>query len=93
MIDPELRRMLDENLELSRENNKLLHKLHRTVLWGRVFRVLYWTVIIGAAMGAYYFVQPMIDGLLQTYQGLLGGVEGVQKAGESIPNLGDLFNR
>ncbi|MFC1614941.1 hypothetical protein ACFL22_00040 [Patescibacteria group bacterium] len=87
MIDPELRRMVEENLELSHENNKLLHKLHHTVIWGRVFRVLYWIVIIGATMGAYYFVQPLID----SFQGLLGGLENVQKAGDAIPNIGDLL--
>ena len=92
MIDPELRKIVEESLEISRENNKLLHKLHHTVIWGRVFRILYWIVIIGATMGAYYFVQPVIDSLLESYSGLKTGIEGVQKAGESIPNIGDLFN-
>jgi len=87
MIDPELRKMVDENLELSRENNKLLHKLHHTVIWGRVFRVLYWVVIIGITMGAYYFIQPVIDG----FQGLLGGTENIQKTSESVPNIIDLL--
>ncbi len=87
MIDPELRKIVEENTNLLHENNKLLHKLHNTVIWGRVFRILYWTIIIGATMGAYYFVQPLID----SFQGLLGGVENIQKAGESIPNIGDLL--
>jgi len=93
MIDPGLRKILEENLELSRENNKLLHKIHRGAIWGRVFRALYWLVIIAITMGAYYFIQPMLDGLMETYSGFKSGMEGIQKAGESIPNIGDLLNQ
>jgi len=85
-MDPELKRLLRENLELSKENNKILHKMHRGLVLGRIMRIIYWVVILGVAMGSYYFIQPYIDSLLAVYGGISGGVSDLQ-------NIGTLFGR
>lgn len=67
-MDPESKRSLRELIELTRENNVLLKKLHRAAMWGRVWRIFWWTLVIGSALGAYYFFQPFIESGLESYR-------------------------
>jgi len=91
-MDPELKKLVRENLELSKENNEILKKMHRGAVWGRVFRILYWVIILGAMFGAYYVLQPFIDSLVEAYKNLMGGVESVQNISDSLPDFSSLFN-
>ncbi len=52
---------LHEVLRLERENNALLRKLlaiHRRSL---IYKVVYWVIIIGAAIGIFSFLKPYLD--------------------------------
>lgn len=90
-MDPELKKLTRENLELTKENNEILKKMHRGAVWGRVFRVLYWVIVLGAMFGAYYILQPFLDSLLDAYTSLMGGVESIQSISDSLPDFGSLF--
>jgi len=90
-MDPELKKLSRENLELTKENNEILKKMYRGAVWGRVFRVLYFVVILGAMFGAYYVLQPFVDSLMDAYTSLMGGVESVQNISESLPDFSSLF--
>ncbi len=68
MEQGEQEKLLRENLKISRDNNKLLKKLHRHLIVGRIFRIFYWTVIIVSALGLFIFLQPYLDGLLNVYE-------------------------
>lgn len=63
-----LQKKLDRNFELNQENNELLHKLWRSVVWGRVAKVIYWVIIIGVAVGAFYFLQPYVSSIRDVSQ-------------------------
>ncbi len=92
-MDSETRELLEETLELSKENNKILKKMRNASRWGTAFRVVYWTIILGSMVGAYYFFQPFIDSLVASYEevlGLFGG--GGNSVVNSIPNISDLLN-
>jgi len=80
-MQPEEKEMLKKTLELAQENNKMLHAIRRSMVWGRIWRVFYWVVIIGAAIGAYYYIEPYIDGAIGAY----GNVKG------DLQSFGDLF--
>lgn len=80
-MQPEEKEMLKKTLELSQENNKMLHSIKRSILRGRIFQIIYWLIIIGAAIGAYYYVEPYID----TAVGAYGNVKG------DLKSFGDLF--
>lgn len=67
--------MLKKTLELSQENNKMLHSIRRGMFWGRVIRVVYWVVIIGAAIGVYYYIQPYINNAVGAYGNLKGDLQ------------------
>lgn len=68
----------DRLMTLTEENNKLLHKMWRAARLARVMRTLYWLVIIGLSIGAYYYVQPYLEQLLSVYTGLQDSVGSVQ---------------
>jgi len=61
MDQDELENLLRENIEISRANNKILRKIHGHIRWSQAFRLFYWTLILGSALGLYYFIQPFID--------------------------------
>ena len=90
-MDPYTRKLLEDLLSTTQENNKLLRKMHRASVWSHIFRVLYWIVIVGAMLGSYYYLQPYIDGLVTAYQTLISGVEDIQKVGNSLPDINGLL--
>ena len=86
-MDEELKILLKENLELSKENNKLLKKQWRVVKWSRFVKLTYWVVILALTFGAYYYIQPYMDALKGSYSGLDAGLENIQKLGETLPGF------
>jgi hypothetical protein len=62
-MTPEEHRMLEETRALAEENSNILksiQRMHRTSL---ALKLVYWVVIIGTTIGAFYFIQPYIDAL------------------------------
>jgi TRAP-type C4-dicarboxylate transport system permease small subunit len=66
-MDPRDSRTLQKILELTEENNHLLKKMRRSQALGRFMTILYWVIIIGITAGAFYFVQPYIDRIVEAY--------------------------
>lgn len=67
MADEELRELLKRNLEENKDNNRLLRKIVRVYRWQMFFSLVKWSIIIGSAFGLYYFFQPYLDNLTNTY--------------------------
>ncbi len=80
-MNPEEKELLKRTLELAKENNQMLHSIKRQMLWGRIFRVIYWVVIVGAAIGIYYYIDPYINDAIDAYGSLKSNVQ----------DFGDLF--
>ncbi len=76
-MDIEDKKKIDRALALSEENNKILKTLLRNMRWGRLFRTIYWGVIIAASVGAFYYFQPYIDQLIGTYTSIETSVKGL----------------
>ena len=98
-MGPEDKKIIRENLELTQENHKILKKMRRSLWIGNVTRILYWVIIIGASLGAYYYLQPYLDSAKETLIQIQSGVEVVSdgvttttqntsKAVESILDFG-----
>ena len=64
--------MLRHAVELSESNNKILKKLYRALVWQKISSAVYWVAIIGVTVGAYYYVQPMLDSLIKFYGNVTG---------------------
>jgi len=73
-MNPQEKELLEETAGLARENNKILRSLRRSARVGQIIRVAYWVILIGASVGAYYYIQPYLEQLLGVYTGLQNGV-------------------
>ena len=90
----EIKSLLRRNLELARENNRLLKKIRRNSIIANVMRLVWWAVIIGIPVFLYYTVlQPYLAELSVAYQGVQSGVSGAQNALLDIPFVGELLER
>jgi len=76
-MDPESKKLLEETYSLTKENNAMLSSIKRSMLWARVVTVVYWIAIIGVSVGAFYFVQPYIDQLMEIYGGAKSNLDNV----------------
>lgn len=72
------RELIEKTLELAEENNKMLRRLYRNMKWSRAWRIFYWVIIIGLSVGAYYYIQPYVKGLLDVYGGIEGDLKNIQ---------------
>lgn len=86
-MDPKDRMMLQDLLDLTEENNKILKKLYSSAKWGRLFKLLYWFVILGIAFGSFYFVQQYIDRILDVYNGFKTDLGGVNSVVEQVKQI------
>lgn len=86
-------REMKELLELTRDNNKLLHKMRRHAIYGNIMRLFYWAIILGGPVVIYfYYLQPYLQQVLETYSGVQGSVENVGNKAGQIPGLSGLLN-
>ena len=85
-MDPESRNLLENTFEYARENNKMLHAIRRSQKWASFMRMLYWLIIIGLSVGAFYFMQPYISSM----QGLINSsIEGINNINKMNKQAGD----
>jgi hypothetical protein len=59
-MTPEERSLLENTAALVKENNKILRGIRSSNRWSTIFRVIYWLIIIGLGVGAYYALQPYL---------------------------------
>ncbi len=60
-------KQLQEILELSRENNHLLKGVHRRARWSMFFWIARWVIVAGILFGAYYYIEPYVKTVTDTY--------------------------
>ena len=62
-MSPEEKELLNRTLKLSEENNQILRGIQRSMRFSRFMSILYWVVIIGSAIGAFYLIQPYVNAI------------------------------
>jgi len=91
-MDEEFKSLLRRNLEITRENNKLLRKMHRSAVVSRIVQLIWWSILIGVPIFVYYYIlQPYLRELLELYSGVQNGVSDVQELLGRIPFIGDFL--
>jgi len=83
-VDPEDRKLLEEALSLAKENNKMLHSLRRSMVFSRIIGVFYWALILGSAVGAYFYVQPYVDQVIGVYGGAKSNLDSLNSVIEGF---------
>jgi len=74
-MEPEDKRKLDRALALAEENNAILRQIRGSQKTAKMFRAIYWVVIIALTVGSYYAAKPYLDTVMGAYanvQGLMG---------------------
>ena len=66
-MSPEERELLNRSVSLAEDNHKMLRSMRRSMHISSIVSVLYWVIIIGSAVGAYYFIQPYTDEIMKVY--------------------------
>jgi hypothetical protein len=60
-MSPDEKKLLENTAKLTKENNELLRKLYRAQILRRIIHTIYWVLIIGISIKAFYFIQPYTD--------------------------------
>lgn len=68
-MSPEEKELLRKSVALEQENNEILRSMQRSMRLSRFFSILYYIVIIGSVVGAYYLIQPYINAITDAYGG------------------------
>ena len=71
-MDPRSQKLLEDTFALAEENNKILRKMRRSQRISSFLRLFYWILIIGASIGAFYYLQPYVDRAVSTYDSISG---------------------
>lgn len=91
-MDEEFKVLLRRNLEIAKENNKLLKKMRRNAIIGNFIKIIWWAFLIGVPVVLYYYVlQPYFQELSELYSGVQTGVNDVREFFNRIPFIGDLI--
>lgn len=67
-----LEELLEENLELAKENNKLLKEMRRNAIIGLIARVVIWLVVLGVPI---FFLSTYLGPILDALSGQASGQE------------------
>ena len=87
-MEPAEKDLLQRNLQLAEDNNRMLHSMRRSQRWGAVLRIVWWLVIFGASAAAYYYyLQPYLEQLLALYQKAQQGGAQAESAMEQFQQM------
>ncbi len=77
----ELKRLIEQNAELIKQNNELLRKMHRNTVIGFWMRIVWYGILIGLPFAMYFY-------LLEPYFAAFGSSFDVFKTGlNELPGL------
>ena len=75
-VKPNLEKMVEENLLLTREVLLQTQKIRRHMLVGQILNVIKIVLIVGPIIVGIFFLQPYFKQIFSTYSQLLGGGSG-----------------
>ncbi|GIW67256.1 MAG: hypothetical protein KatS3mg096_124 [Candidatus Parcubacteria bacterium] len=67
-MDEEIKQLLKENLEVSKESLRILKSINRARKISFFFRILYWLVIVLIIYYSYQLVQPYLSSFKQSLE-------------------------
>ncbi len=87
MAEQDIKEILQKNLEASQESLSILKGMRRAQRWGAVAKVFKWALIIGISFGAYYYIEPYLNKMLDAYTQINATINTVQKTGSKINSV------
>lgn len=89
LIDARLK-SIEEKIET---NHQLLIRIRRVQKHGQLFKIFYWTLIILLACGSFYYIQPYVGQLIETYTGMQDTQEQLKTSIPNLNNVSELINQ
>ena len=87
-MNPSDEHQLKEVLELTRENNRMLHAMRRNAFLSGLVRFVFWALILGSSTWFYIqYLNPMLTQALNALQKVQGTSAQVQGQINSLPNI------
>jgi hypothetical protein len=86
-MDPESKKLLEETLVLARENNSILHKVRSVQKWSTYWQTLKILLIVGIAFGAFYFMEPYVNKMIELYNSISGTTQKVDSTQNSFQDF------
>jgi hypothetical protein len=83
-MDDESKKLFQENLEVSRESLKILKKINRDRIFGRIYGFLKFIVIVALTLGSFLYVEPYLTAMFNTLNKISSGVSEVQKTSQAL---------
>lgn len=92
-MDPNLDARLKGIEEKLEKNHELLVRIRRVQRNSQLFKVFYWVLILFATFGAFYYIQPYLSQLLETYTGIQTTQEQMKTSMPSASNLNSILDQ
>lgn len=70
-MDSEVKELIEKDLALSEENNKILKKMAFSSRIALTLGVIKWVVIIASVLGVTFWLGPELEKVLNTYKGAI----------------------
>ena len=80
----ELKELVRQNTALTQETHAMVKSMHRTAVWGKVFKFLWIGLLIALSFGAYIYFAPYLEQMMTMY-------ESVQQAFDQAQQFGSQF--
>ena len=86
---------IDQILAITKDTNRMVHKMHRGVLWGRFFTVAWWILIVAVSGYTYFaYAQPYVTQIEKMYAQLGQSTRQAQSIQSEMSNFfGNLMTR
>jgi hypothetical protein len=72
-MDDDLKKLLEENLRLNKENYLMLRKIKRHFFWQSIIGWFYFIIIVGPIVWSIFYLPAILKPVISQYQDLLGG--------------------
>jgi len=69
-MNPEEKALLKQVAELSKENNRILHKIQKAAQWAKVWGFIKFVVIITPIVLGIIYLQPYFDTFIKAYESI-----------------------
>lgn len=86
-MDPMLETRLKAIEEKLDNNQEILLRIRRVQKNGQLFKIFYWILILLATFGAFYYIEPYLNGILEAYTGMQNTQEQIKN---SISDYGSI---
>ena len=82
----ELKELVRQNTALTQETHAMVKSMHRTAVWGKVFKFLWIGLLIALSFGAYIYFAPYLEQMMALYQTAQEALQQAQQFGGQFQN-------